>query len=72
MISTVWSREWRAPVAWMLWATWSIIHWHCLHWGYEEGCQHRGALSLHTELRVWKGGGLCRLAGDGALGWVAG
>lgn len=53
----------------MLWATWSITYWHCLHWGYEEGCQH---LSLHTELRVWKGGGNVGLrVMEHLAGWLA-
>lgn len=71
VISTVWSREWRVPMGWMLWATWSITHWHCLHWGYEEGCQHRGALSLHTELRVWKGGDVGLRVMEHLAGWLA-
>lgn len=66
------SREWRARMDRLLWATLGIsAALPAPGWGIREGCRHRrgGTREPHVSRRASEGS---RLGGDGALGWVAG
>lgn len=66
------SREWRARMDRLLWATLGIsAALPAPGWGIREGFRHRrgGTREPHVSRRASEGS---RLGGDGALGWVAG